>query len=181
MAALPFFISMNKKNIYLIGYMGTGKSTLGKTIAKKIDGMVLREMDEMIVEREGRSISDIFATDGEEYFRRVETDLLREIAKGDNQVISCGGGVPLREENIDIMKESGIVVWLTASAYHIYQRVKNDTARPLLKDKMTQEYISQMMDAREPFYSKAADYRIETGRNTRSGVISEMMKIIDKL
>ena len=120
------------KNIFLIGYMGTGKSTVAAYLCEHYNMNVV-EMDQEIVEREGMSISDIFATKGENYFRDVETNLLLEIQKKENQVVSCGGGVVLRERNVEEMKKSGSIVLLTARPETILERVKDDDSRPLLK------------------------------------------------
>ena len=99
---------MKKNNLYLIGFMGTGKSPIGRIIARNRSEMIFCEMDDMIEKHEGKTISDIFAELGEAYFRQVETDVLKEIADMDNAIVSCGGGVPLKDENIEIMKQSGI-------------------------------------------------------------------------
>ena len=120
------------KNIFLIGYMGTGKSTVAAYMTKKHNMEVL-EMDQMIVEREGMSISDIFEKHGEDYFRNVETKLLTEIQAQENKVVSCGGGVVLREQNVEIMKKGGYIVLLSAKPETILERVKDDNSRPFLQ------------------------------------------------
>ena len=131
---------MDRKNILLIGFMGTGKSTISRRLHKLLK---MREVDTdaIIVEREGMSISDIFAEKGEEAFRNMETDLLRELKKERNLIISCGGGMALRDENAAIMKEAGTVVWLTAKPETILKRVEHDDRRPLLRGNKNVPFI----------------------------------------
>lgn len=148
-------------NIFLIGFMGSGKSTVASCLAKKY-GMEIVEMDQVIVEREGMSISDIFAHKGETYFRDVESQLLTEIQAKQDRVISCGGGVVLREQNVKEMKKCGKVVLLNAKPETILERVKDDENRPLLQGKKDVSFIGDMMEQRRPKYEKAADFIIET-------------------
>ena len=144
------------KNIFLIGYMGTGKSTVAAYMAKQY-GMEVLEMDQMIVDREGMSISDIFAKRGEDYFRDVETKLLIEIQTKENKVVSCGGGIVLRKQNIEEMQKGGSVVLLSARPETILERVENDNSRPLLQGNKTIEFISEMMEKRREKYENAAE------------------------
>ena len=148
-------------NIFLIGFMGSGKSTVASCLAKKY-GMEIVEMDQVIVEREGMSISDIFAHKGEKYFRDVESQLLTEIQAKQDRVISCGGGVVIREQNVKEMKKCGKVVLLNAKPETILERVKDDKNRPLLQGKKDVSFIGDMMEQRRPKYEKAADFIIET-------------------
>ena len=148
-------------NIFLIGFMGSGKSTVASCLAKKY-GMEIVEMDQVIVEREGMSISDIFAHKGETYFRDVESQLLTEIQAKQDRVISCGGGVVIREQNVKEMKKCGKVVLLNAKPETILERVKDDKNRPLLQGKKDVSFIGDMMEQRRPKYEKAADFIIET-------------------
>ena len=148
-------------NIFLIGFMGSGKSTVASCLAKKY-GMEIVEMDQVIVEREGMSILDIFAHKGEKYFRDVESQLLTEIQAKQDRVISCGGGVVIREQNVKEMKKCGKVVLLNAKPETILERVKDDKNRPLLQGKKDVSFIGDMMEQRRPKYEKAADLIIET-------------------
>ena len=149
------------KNLFLIGYMGTGKSAVAAHMAK-VYGMEVMEMDEMIANREGMSITDIFAKHGEEYFREVETKLLQEICLQENKVVSCGGGVVLREENIEVMRTGGRIVLLSAKPETILERVKDDNRRSVLEGNKTVAFISEMMDKRREKYEGAADVIIQT-------------------
>ena len=149
------------KNVFLIGYMGTGKSTVAACMAKQY-GMAVLEMDQIIEEREAMSISDIFAKRGEEYFREVETKLLIEIQSQENKVVSCGGGVALRDQNVEEMRKGGLIVLLSAIPETILERVKDDNSRPILKGNKTIAFISEMMEKRRLKYEGAADIIIHT-------------------
>lgn len=144
------------KNIYLIGFMGSGKTTIATALAEKL-GLTEIEMDAWIVNKEGMSINDIFAKFGESYFRQVETDLLRELAGKEDIIVSCGGGAVLREENAALMRQAGRILLLKAKPETIYERVKDSTERPLLNGNMNVDYIRGLMDARQPRYLAAAD------------------------
>lgn len=161
-------------NIILIGYMGTGKSTIARAISEK-HGFELIEMDETIEAREGMKISEIFATKGEEYFRNLETELLIELQGKSGLVISCGGGVPMREQNIAEMKKLGTVILLYARPEIIYERIKGNKDRPLLKDHMSVEYIKNMMLKRSEKYDEAADYVMDTSYFSVEDICFEIM------
>lgn len=145
------------ENIILIGYMGSGKTTVGRNIAKLRDYTFV-DTDEMIVEQQQRSINEIFATDGEQVFRDMETELLRQLIdeKREHLVISTGGGMPLRAENRRLLSELGKVVYLKASPKTIYNRIKGDTTRPLLKCENPMKRIEEMIAKREPVYQEGA-------------------------
>lgn len=164
-------------NIVLIGFMGTGKSTVSSYLKKNF-GMEVVEMDQIISERQGMNISDIFKTYGEEYFRDLETDLLIEMQSRKNVVISCGGGVPMRERNVVEMKKNGKVVLLTAKPETILERVKNDHGRPLLEGNKNVEFIVELMEKRREKYEAAADIMIETDGKTKQEICKELMQRI---
>lgn len=147
------------KNIFLVGFMGTGKSTIARRMKQKYH-MEIVEMDELIEGRERMKIPELFQTYGEEYFRNLETELLSEIQEKENLVVSCGGGAVLREENVRKMKACGVVVLLTASPQTILKRVRNNNRRPLLEGKKTIQDIQELMEARREAYESAADIRI---------------------
>ena len=148
-------------NIFLIGFMGAGKSTISDYLKNAL-AMDVVEMDQCIVERQGMSISDIFETYGEEYFRELETNLLIEMQSQSNVVVSCGGGVPMRERNVVEMKKNGRVVLLTAKPETILERVKDNHDRPLLENNKTVPFIADLMEKRRAKYEAAADIVIET-------------------
>lgn len=162
------------KNIFLIGFMGSGKSTVASALANGY-GMEVIEMDELIVQREGMSIPDIFEKKGEEYFRSAETNLLIEIQAQESKVVSCGGGVVLREQNVEEMKKSGRIVLLTAKPETILERVKDDDNRPLLRGNKNVEFIRNMMEKRRPKYEAAADVIIETDGKSAEEICKEIL------
>lgn len=164
-----------KKHIFLIGFMGVGKTTTSHRLRDKLKVKEL-DTDAMIVEQEGKSIADIFAESGEEYFRRLETELLDTLTTKEPCIVSCGGGMAMREVNVEKMKACGTVVFLTATPETIYQHVKNSTDRPLLNGNMNIPYITELMQAREPKYQAAADITIQTDGLTPIKVAD---KIID--
>ena len=168
------------QNIFLIGFMGSGKSTVDSCLAENC-GMEIVEMDQLIVEREGMSIPDIFAQKGEPYFRETETDLLIEIQSEANKVVSCGGGVVLRENNVEEMKKSGTIVLLNAKPETILERVKNDDNRPLLQGNKNVKFISDMMEKRRPKYEDAADFIVQTDGKTVDVICKEIIENIEKV
>ncbi len=148
-------------NLFLVGFMGCGKSSVAGRIAGIMQCRVL-DMDEVIENRAGMAISKIFEKYGEDGFREMETQTLRDIAPS-HAVISCGGGVCLREENRRLMREKGKVVYLTVEPETVLRRLQVDqTKRPVLKGNMNIEYISGLINARDPLYRECADYTIRT-------------------
>ena len=156
-----------KEHIFLIGFMGCGKSTNAACLAE-MTGARQVEMDQMIVENEGMAIADIFKEKGEPYFRELETDLIKSFVGVEPAVISCGGGAVLKEENVRLMKESGKIVLLTAEPETIYERVKDSTERPVLNGNMNVGYIEELMEKRRPKYEAAADVKVATESAGRS-------------
>ena len=140
------------KNIYLIGFMGTGKTTVSKELHKLL-GYHELDMDGEIEEREHMKIKDMFDAYGEEYFRTKETNLVMELEQKSGYIVSCGGGVVLRSENVASMKKGGVVILLTAEPKTIYERVHMSTNRPLLNGNMNVEYIAMLMEKRLPLTS----------------------------
>lgn len=164
-------------NIFLIGFMGTGKSTVGKCLSK-LFAMDMVEMDEIIALREGMSISDIFKTHGEQYFRNIETSLLIEMQSRSNVVISCGGGTPLRESNVTEMRKNGRVVLLTADPATIYERVKDEHDRPLLENNKNVDFIADLMEQRREKYEDAADIIIKTDGKCMNEICEEVVRCL---
>ena len=162
-------------NIVLIGFMGAGKSTISSYL-NTIFGMEVVEMDQIIAQREGMTISDIFEVHGEEYFRDLETNLLIEMQNKKNVVISCGGGVPMRERNHPEMKKNGKVVLLTARPETILDRVKDDHSRPLLENNKNVEFIEQLMEKRRSRYEAVADIIINTDGKTKLEICEELVQ-----
>lgn len=167
------------KNIFLIGFMGCGKSTVSNCFCEKY-GMERLEMDEEIVKQEGRSIADIFAKNGEAFFREIETNLLRSIRNRNNLVISCGGGTAMRKENVDEMKKNGTVILLSALPETVYERVKYSHDRPLLEGNMSVDYIRKLMEQRRPCYEAAADFTVMTDGRSAQDICEEIRECLEK-
>ena len=161
-------------NIVLIGFMGTGKSTISAYLSEQF-GMEAIDMDQVISEREGMPISRIFEIHGEEYFRNAETNLLKELQTKKNVVISCGGGTPLREENVVEMKKNGKVVLLTAKPETIFNRVKDNHDRPLIENNKSVDFIEELMLKRKDKYIAAADVIIETDNKEKQQICHELI------
>lgn len=161
-------------NIFLIGFMGCGKTTISACL-NRMYGVKTVEMDRIISDRAGMSISDIFAERGEEYFRGLETALLIELQNKQNVVISCGGGTPMRERNVAEMKRNGKIILLTASPETIYERVKDCHDRPLLENNKSISCIAELMEQRRAKYEAAADIVIETDGKSDSLICEEII------
>lgn len=166
-------------HIFLIGFMGVGKSCTSRELSKKLR---IKEVDTdaMIVEQEKRTIPEIFDQSGEPYFRQVETGTLDTLADRKACIVSCGGGMAMREENVAKMKEIGTVVFLTATPETIYSHVKDSTNRPLLNGNMNIPYIRELMEAREPKYRAAADIVVETDGLTISQVADQIITCLSE-
>ncbi|MBQ7677431.1 MAG: shikimate kinase [Lachnospiraceae bacterium] len=160
-------------NIFLIGFMGVGKSTVGWELARLLHRRFI-DSDQYLTQQQKMSISEIFAAYGEEHFRAVETACIRELSAMKRCVISCGGGVVLRGENVAAMKEGGVIVLLEASPEAILERVSRNNRRPLLEGKKNIEDIREMMDARLPFYQRAADHVVRSEQKTTKDVAKEI-------
>lgn len=165
------------KNIFLIGFMGCGKSTIARLFAEQT-GAKLIEMDETIEAEAGMSINQIFEQYGETHFRDLESQLLSRIAEEGGAVVSCGGGAILREENVAAMRKNGTIVYLSATPETIYQRVRNSTNRPLLNGNMNVEYITSLMQQRLPRYMAAADITIVVDEKEKQDIVKEIVALI---
>lgn len=141
--------------------MGTGKTSVGMRVARSL-GFRFVDTDKLIVKSTGKPIPKLFAESGEDHFRELETETLRQCAEGEGQVISTGGGVVVREENRPILREAGYVVWLRASPETIYERVKRNRNRPLLQTADPLGTIRELLAVREALYESCADLVIKT-------------------
>ncbi len=160
-------------NIFLIGFMGTGKSTIANSLKRKYDMQVL-DMDFEIEKNQGKAISEIFAEEGEEYFRDLETQLVLDLQKRDNVVVSCGGGAVLREKNVQEMRKSGKIILLQATPETILERVKNSHNRPLLEGNKNIDFIKELMSKREDKYNSAADIVVSVDARAVEDIADEV-------
>ena len=162
------------KNIVLIGLMGSGKTTIGKKVAEKLN-MKFVDTDELITQKAKKSIKLIFAEDGELFFRDLESEVIEEASRQENIVISTGGGVVLREENIDNLKKNGILFHLFAPAEELFERIKDDSERPLINTENPVKTLKTIQDNREIFYGQA-DFKINTGEKPPDEAADEIIE-----
>ena len=151
-------------NIYLIGMMGSGKSTLGKTLSEKIQKSFI-DLDSEIEKAAGKFISEIFDIDGEEQFRKMESKQLKQYSES---IVACGGGIVLKDENREFINENGVTILLTASMEELSHRLSDSGNRPLLADDNTEEALTKLWLERQLHYLNTADFTIETdGKNPK--------------
>lgn len=166
------------KNIILVGFMGSGKTTIAIELSHRLN-MNYASIDDMVEKNEKATINEIFTKKGEDYFRDVETACLKSACAADNAVIDAGGGVVLKDENWAIMKENGITICLTADEETIMARTKKYKHRPLLNVEDPKQRIRSLMARRAPFYAKA-DHCIDTGKMTVKQAVEKIVEIVEK-
>jgi len=163
-------------NIILFGFMGTGKTTVGEKLAEEL-GWSFLDMDVLIEQREKRTISSIFETDGEARFRQIEKQLVAELARKEKHVISTGGGVVLDPENVLTYQQNGLCVCLCASTETILERVAKQSHRPLLEDGEKERKIRDMLVTRKPLYD-AVPHQIQTDTMTPDEIVETILKAL---
>ncbi len=161
------------KNIYLIGFMGAGKTSVGRILAEKLR-LEYCDLDELIEAECGKTISSIFSDHGEAFFRELESKTLRSVSQNGGQIVATGGGVVLRQSNWKIMKEEGITIYLKASPDVLWNRIKNDTSRPLLQVEKPFEKVRELLSLRMPLYEKA-DIVIETENKSPENIADNII------
>lgn len=166
------------KNIVLVGLSGSGKSTLGN-ILSSLSGYALVDTDAIIVKLQNRSINNIFETNGEEFFRTLETQVSKEISAFDKQIISTGGGIVLKEKNLEYLKQNGVVFYLKTSVNTLLKRLEGDNTRPLLKTDDVKKKLENMLEIRGKLYEKA-DVTIETDKLTPKETAKEILRIYNE-
>ncbi|MCK5579642.1 MAG: shikimate kinase [Candidatus Omnitrophica bacterium] len=166
-----------KTNIVLTGFMGAGKSLVAQTLSAHLDRLVF-STDELIIKREGRPITEIFADSGEDYFRKVEREVVEEVSQKENIIIDCGGGVVVNPENAANLKKGGTVFYLKASPQVIYDRIKTQAHRPLVNVEDPMAKIQELLSFREEFYVKA-DHVIITDILSIEQVCEEVVTLLN--
>lgn len=167
-------------NIILIGFMGAGKTSIGKIFSDK-KNMGFIDTDNLIEEKAKMKISDIFKVHGENHFRKLETELLSELLNtGENKVISVGGGLPMEEENKIILKELGTIIYLEVSKDTILERIGQDTSRPLLMGQDRDERVSKLLKERSSTYKELADFIVTTDHKNFHEIIKEIEVGLDE-
>ena len=161
------------RNIVLMGFMGTGKTRVGKELAARL-AMSFVDMDDIIVEKEGKSIPRIFAEDGEPHFRAVERTVVKELASQTGLVVATGGGVVLNPDNLRDFSHQGLVVCLAATPAEILERVKHDANRPLLAQGDKMQKIRGLLDTRRELYA-SIPHQVDTNDKTPDDVVTEIL------
>ena len=164
-----------KKLIYLIGPMGSGKSTVGRALAQRM-GYEFVDADDFLVDRIGKSIPDIFAEEGESKFRDYEAECLGELAGKSNIVVATGGGVVLRPANRALMKNAGAVIYIYADIDILLSRTAGDTGRPLLQTEDRRGRLTQIFEERKPLYREAANICIDTTHLDTEAVVTTLLE-----
>lgn len=164
-----------KTSIALIGFMGVGKTVVGKALAKKL-GREFIEMDALVEQKAGKSIAEIFQHDSEVAFRELEIEVTKEVSRKKNLVIACGGGIVLNKINIDRLRNESTIVYLIASPKMVLKRVSGGGGkRPLLKTASRDLKIEELLRFRKPFYERAADIKIDTSKLDIAAVAEQII------
>jgi shikimate kinase len=177
--ALPLSCCVNAgdNGISLIGFMGAGKSAVGRALSRRT-GWPRHDTDEMIREQFGISIPDIFARHGESAFRDAETTLLKTLQRGMAGIVVTGGGIILREENVRLLRGMGRIIWLDADEEILWQRASRHSTRPLLQTPDPRARFAELLRERLPLYQTAADYRINTSSSSIAEVTDEIIALL---
>lgn len=170
---------MALNNIYFIGLMGAGKTTIGRLLAKQL-GKDFYDSDVEIERKTGVKIPLIFELEGEAGFRKRETTAIDELTKLDNIVLATGGGAVLLPENRQLLKSHGTVIYLRAKVNDLYQRTRNDRGRPLLRGANPKQKLEQLYLARDPIYTELADYIVDTGAQSANEITSYIEQLLSK-
>jgi len=165
-------------NLVLIGYRGTGKSTVGKILAERL-GWELVSTDAEIIRRARLSVPDIVQRFGWDHFRDLESEVCRDLAGKEGLIIDSGGGAILRQQNVDYLKKNGVLIWLTATVRTIADRIGGDTQRPSLTGtKSFTEEVEEVLRERQPKYKAAANHMIETDGRSVTEVVEAILALI---
>ncbi len=162
-----------KRNLYLVGMPGAGKSTIGKALARKLE-LPFVDADHEMLKHTGVAIATIFELEGEAGFRLREAQLIGELCRREGILLATGGGAVLKEENREALRQTGVVVYLHASLDHLWQRTRHDSRRPLLQADNPREILKSLLDTRDPLYRQTADVVVETGRQSASKLVHEI-------
>ena len=163
------------KNIFLVGFMGSGKSTVGKILSKKT-GLKFVDIDSEIEKKEGKTIKEIFEERGESYFRNLEKEKIKKFSKKRGFIVSTGGGLGADKENMNLMKKNGVVIWLDLSLEEVLRRCGNDKNRPLLRQPL--ENLKRLFEERKNVYSMA-DIHIKTEGKEPEKIAEEILEQIN--
>lgn len=170
---------MGRGNIFLVGMMGSGKTTVGRALAQRLK-LPFVDTDRILVERTGVPVATIFEIEGESGFRRRESTVLAELACGDDQVIATGGGAVLAAENRAVLRAGGTVVYLRARLDHLWERTRHDTSRPLLATADPRATLAALLEARDPLYREVAHVVVDTGTQSAGTLVSRVAAALQR-
>jgi shikimate kinase len=170
---------MDDRNLFLVGMMGAGKTTVGKALARRL-GREFIDCDREIVERTGVPIATIFEIEGEAGFRRRESQVLAALAARRGTVVATGGGAVLAEENRRAMRASGTVIYLRVSLDHLHERTKRDTARPLLATGDRRAILQDLLAQRDPLYRESADLVVDSGAQSPGSLAQRVIEMLER-
>ena len=165
---------MGRGNIFLVGMMGSGKSTLGRSLAQRLH-LPFADTDRVLVDRTGVPVATIFEFEGEDGFRRRESAVLAELARGNDQVVATGGGAVLSADTRAVMRAGGTVVYLRARLEHLWERTRHDSSRPLLATTDPRATLAQLLEARDPLYREVAHVIVDTGTQSAPTLVSRVI------
>ena len=172
---------MSRTNVAVVGFMGAGKSTVGRELAARL-GKTFVETDILVERRAGMSVSDVFARHGEAHFRDLESDVVREAAQSHDCVIACGGGVVLREENVAALKASSVMVYLEVAPQSVLSRIgPQSTVRPLLSGPDRERRVAELMEQRRSAYEAAADVTVATDGLAVEEVVRHVQELLKRI
>lgn len=164
-------------NIILIGFMGSGKSTVGKTLSSMLDRKLI-DIDSEIEKDEKKTVNEIFEENGEGYFRTLETNYLEKLLTKKNKIISTGGGIILKDENVSLLKRIGKVIFLHTDSSQLIEHLKNDSSRPLLKGDNYEQKVKELLESRESKYLNIADIIIQTTGKDINSIANEIISLL---
>ena len=162
-------------NIFLVGMMGAGKTTVGKLLAQKL-GKTFIDSDEEIQHRTGVTIPHIFDVEGEAGFRQREASVIQDLVKRDNLVLATGGGAVLSEQNRDALHDNGFVVYLKSTVHDLWQRTRHDRNRPLLQTADPRARLKELYELRDPLYTQVADLVMPTGKQSVHSMVLQLQQ-----
>ena len=168
---------MARGNVFLVGMMGSGKTTLGRALAQRL-ALPFADTDRILVERTGVPVTTIFEIEGEEGFRRRESAVLAELVEGEDRVVATGGGAILSAGNRELMRAHGTVVYLRARLDHLWERTRRDNTRPLLAIPNPRATLAALMATRDPLYLEAAHVVVDTGSQSASSLVARVLAVL---
>jgi shikimate kinase len=166
-------------NLILVGMMGSGKTTMGRALARHL-GKVFVDSDEEIIKRTGVTVPHIFDIEGEAGFRLRETAAIRDLAGRDNLVLATGGGVVLEEQNRELLQQNGIVIYLKANVHDLWQRTRHDRNRPLLQTADPHAKLTELFQQRDPLYQQVSDIVVQSGKQSVHTLMLHLVVEIEK-